>query len=69
MDFRNQKLIFADTTECDDRRRGTPVFGTQRIALRGNVFIELDVIVVDSRGRRTRLLYLLMFLLHQQVHP
>lgn len=50
--FKNQKLIFADTAECDDINRGTPVFGTQRIALRGNVIIEIDVVVLDSRGRR-----------------
>lgn len=48
----NQKLIFADTTECDEIGRGTPVFGTQRIFLRGNVLVEIDVLVLDSRGRR-----------------
>ena len=60
------KANFADTSECDDRRRGTPVFGTQRIALRGIVFIELDS-STGFRGR-TRLLYLLVFLLLQPVH-
>lgn len=48
-----QKLIFANTSECDTIGRGTPVFGTQRIFLRGNVFIEIDVLVLDSRGRRS----------------
>lgn len=52
--IRNQKLIYADTTECDNRGRGTPVFGTQRIAIRGNVFIEIDAVIADSRGRRSR---------------
>lgn len=51
----SQKLIFANTSECDTIERGTPVFGTQRIFLRGNVFIEIDVLVLDSRGRRTTL--------------
>jgi len=51
--IRNQKIIYADTTECDDIGRGTPVFGTQRISLRGNVFIEIDVLILDARGRRT----------------
>ncbi len=51
----NQKLIYADTTECDDLGKGTPVFGTQRIFLRGNVFIEIDVLVLDCNGRRSRL--------------
>jgi hypothetical protein len=50
--LKNQKIIFADTTECDDRGKGTPVFGTQRICLRGNVFIEIDALVQDARGRR-----------------
>ena len=51
----SQKLIFANTSECENVGRGTPVFGTQRIFLRGNVFIEIDVLVLDSRGRRTTL--------------
>ncbi len=50
----NQKLIYADTVECDDEGKGTPVFGTQRIFLRGNVFIEIDVLVIDRNGRRSR---------------
>lgn len=52
--LRSQKLIYADTTECDDEGKGTPVFGTQRIFLRGNVFIEIDVLVLDNNGRRSR---------------
>lgn len=51
--LRSQKIIYANTDECDDIGRGTPVFGTQRIFLRGNVFIEIDVLVLDARGRRT----------------
>lgn len=50
----SQKIIYADTSECDEIGRGTPVFGTQRIYLRGNVFIEIDVLVIDSNGRRSR---------------
>lgn len=50
----SQKLIYADTAECDDEGKGTPVFGTQRIFLRGNVFIEIDVLVIDRNGRRSR---------------
>lgn len=51
--FRNQKLIYVDTVDCDDVGRGTPIFGTQRVYLRGNVYIQIDVVVLDSRGRRT----------------
>jgi len=51
--IQNQKLIFADTTVCDDEGRGTPVFGTQRICLRGNVLVEIDVLVLSANGRRS----------------
>lgn len=49
----NQKLIFSDTSICDREGKGTPVFGTQRIALRGNVLVEIDVVVTNSHGRRS----------------
>ncbi|MBU5440076.1 hypothetical protein KQI42_18885 [Tissierella sp. MSJ-40] len=52
--MRSEKIIFADTTECDERGRGTPVFGTQRVRIKGNVLVEIDVLVLDSRGRRVR---------------
>lgn len=48
----SQKLIFADTSECDEVGRGTPVFGTQKVKLSGNVFIEIDLLILDSRDRR-----------------
>ncbi|WMM23627.1 hypothetical protein RBU61_11770 [Tissierella sp. MB52-C2] len=51
--LRSEKIIFADTTECDERGKGTPVFGTQRIFLRGNVLIEIDVLVLSANGRRS----------------
>ncbi|WFA09448.1 hypothetical protein [Tissierella sp. Yu-01] len=50
--FTSQKLIYADTSECDDEERGTPVFGTQRVRLSGNVVIEIDLLILDSRDRR-----------------
>jgi hypothetical protein len=51
--LRSQKLIYADTTVCDESGRGTPVFGTQRISLKGNVLVEIDVLILGSNGRRT----------------
>lgn len=45
--MRSEKLIYADTTECDDEKLGTPVFGTQKIRIRGAVKLELDVIYMD----------------------
>ena len=50
--LRSEKIIYADTSECDDRNRGTPVFGTQVVRIRGNVFIEIDVVAQASNGRR-----------------
>lgn len=52
--FRSEKLVFADTTDCDrrskcDRRRkGTPIFGTQNITITGNVIVEIDVLFTDN---------------------
>lgn len=43
----SEKIIFADTTECDDEGRGTSVFGTQNISITGNVIVEIDVLIVD----------------------
>lgn len=50
----NEKLIFADTTECDDINKGTPVFGTQRIRIRGNVLVNIELLILDSRDRKVR---------------
>ncbi len=47
-----ERLIYADTSECDETGRGTPVFGTQRVRLSGNVIIEIDLLLLDSRDRR-----------------
>jgi len=50
--FRTENLIFADTSECDEDGRGTPVFGTQKVRIRGNVIVEMDVVVQTSSTRR-----------------
>ncbi|HLS54266.1 MAG TPA: hypothetical protein VK031_09845, partial [Tissierellaceae bacterium] len=39
----NERLIYADTSACDKENKGTPVFGTQRLRLRGNVVITMDL--------------------------
>lgn len=44
----SEKLLFADTSSCDDQCMGTPVFGTQNICITGNVIIELDLLLCDS---------------------
>lgn len=47
-----ERLVYANTEGCDEYGKGTPVFGTQRVLLRGNVFIEMDLLILDARGRR-----------------
>ena len=44
----SEKLLYADTSECDDKCMGTPVFGTQNISITGNVIIEIDLLLCDS---------------------
>ena len=44
----SQKLLYAETSSCDDQCMGTPVFGTQNIYITGNVIVELDLLVCDS---------------------
>ncbi|NLJ78154.1 MAG: hypothetical protein GX329_02215 [Tissierellia bacterium] len=50
---KTEKIVYADTKECDRENRGTPVFGTQTLKITGNVTIEIDVVVLDSRNRRS----------------
>lgn len=49
-----ERLIYADTSECDEVNKGTPVFGTQKIRIRGNILIEVELLILDARGRRVR---------------
>lgn len=43
----SEKIIYADTTTCDEEGKGTSVFGTQNIKITGNVIVEMDVLIVD----------------------
>ena len=49
----SEKILYAETDSCDDRCMGTPVFGTQNIAITGNVMIELDLLLCDSCNNDT----------------
>ncbi len=49
----SERLIYADTEECDVRGRGTPVFGTQKVRIRGNILISITLRIRDHRGRRS----------------
>lgn len=44
----SEKILYADTSECDDQCMGTPVFGTQSIEVSGNVQIFLDLLLCDK---------------------
>lgn len=48
----SERLIYADTSDCDDENFGTPIFGTQNIRIRGNVLVDIDFLIRDSRDRR-----------------
>ncbi|NLY44819.1 MAG: hypothetical protein GX053_02350 [Tissierella sp.] len=48
----SERLIYADTSDCDDENAGTPIFGTQNIRVRGNVLVDIDLLILDSRDRR-----------------
>ena len=44
----SEKIMYAETSSCDDQCMGTPVFGTQNICITGNVTVELDLLLCDS---------------------
>lgn len=46
----SQKLIYADTSYCDDFEEGTPVFGTQNVEISGCIEVELDLVVTNCNS-------------------
>lgn len=44
----SEKLLYADTSDCDEECKGTPIFGTQDLKITGNVVIEIDAIVQED---------------------
>jgi len=50
----SERLIYANTEDCDERGRGTPIFGTQNIDITGNVIVEIDVIFSDDCDEECR---------------
>lgn len=47
----SERIIYANTDDCDNRGRGTPVFGTQNVAITGDVQVCLDLILSDRNDR------------------
>lgn len=44
----SEKILYTDTSDCDDECKGTPIFGTQTINITGNVIVEMDVLVRED---------------------
>ena len=44
----SERIMYAETTDCDENSEGTPVFGTHNVSISGNVIIELDLLVCDA---------------------
>lgn len=43
----SERILYAESSDCDDHSMGTPIFGTQTVGISGNVIIELDLLVCD----------------------
>ncbi len=43
----SQKILYADTQECDDQCMGTPIFGTQNVNITGDVLVYIDLLLCD----------------------
>ena len=43
----SEKVLYADTEDCDEKCKGTPIFGTQNIAITGDVLVTLDLLLSD----------------------
>jgi hypothetical protein len=47
----SEKVLYADTEECDEKCKGTPIFGTQNIAITGDVLVTIDLLLSDRNDR------------------
>jgi len=54
----SQKLVYADTSFCDEEELGTPIFGTQEIEVSGCVEIEMDLVVSPCDSARESIITL-----------
>lgn len=49
----SERILYAETSECDDKCMGTPIFGTQNISISGNVLVYLDLLLCDRCNNET----------------
>lgn len=47
----SERVLFADTDDCDSKCMGTPIFGTQNINITGDVLISIDLLLTDRNDR------------------
>lgn len=47
----SERILYADTSECDEEGKGTPIFGTQKVNISGQVVVTLNLILMDNFGR------------------
>lgn len=46
----SERIMYADTSDCDERCKGTPVFGTHCVSIYGNIIVEMDLLLCDNCG-------------------
>lgn len=54
----SERLVYADTTFCDEFEEGTPVFGTQNVEITGCVEVEIDLVVLECGSDRETIITL-----------
>lgn len=50
----SQQPIYVDTETCDEKCKGTPIYGTQNITIGGYVTLEIDAMVRKNCGNRCK---------------
>ncbi|MDO4545264.1 MAG: hypothetical protein Q4C25_03830 [Bacillota bacterium] len=65
----SEKLLFADTSSCDESGCGTPIFGTQNVRLWGNINVYMDLVLCDSCGRESTMTVCAEVNIAKPTHP
>ncbi len=47
----SERVLYADTSSCDAKGKGTPIFGTQNVAITGDVEVAMDLVLCDRYDR------------------
>ena len=46
----SERIVYAESSGCEDNCKSTPVFGTHNVSVYGDVTIEIDLLICDSCG-------------------